>query len=313
MVAAITAAVAVAAATGVAAAGIAGGPSEDASPAAANQVGVSAASSAPLPLPATAPPGPSIGPGSPRQQALAFAGRLRPAASDVSRGPYSYLETRQWGHQAFPDGDGRLPPSVQRIQWWRSLAGAGRQVTWDETDGGCRQDGGDTRTSGGMEGPAGIAGRIAADPDRLRRQLMAGSLPQERRPRHVVSVIMYLPDWGYLDRSARTTIVRLLAEQPGLQPLTGVTDRAGRPAVRVAVRDTDSLGTVLDVVLLLHPVSGQLLASYDEVVGAAANTDPNYLTNLHGYRLYLDQRRTPTTQQPAAGCAGPATTPGRTR
>ena len=313
MIVALAAAVVVAA-TGVAAAAVTvGGPSEDAGSAAAGQAAAtSSASAGPSPAAATPAVGPAISPGSPREQALAWAGRLRPAPADASRGPYSYLETRQWGHQAFPDAAGRLPPSVQRIQWWRTLAGAGRSVTWDETNG-CRQEGGDSRTSGGMEGPSGIDGRIAADPAGLRRQLMAGSLPEERSPRHVVSAIMYLPDWGYLDQAARTTILRLLAQLPGLQPLTQVADRAGRPAVRVAVRDTDTLGTVLDVVLLLHPASGQLLAGYDEVVGTPANQDPMYLASLHGYRLYLDQRRTPSTEQPAASCARPAPTIGRTR
>jgi len=320
VVAALTAAV-VAAAAGLGVAAFAGGPPQAAISTTAARAAVTA-SSAPSPSPSPSPtaasasasaPGPAVGPGAPREQARAWAARLGPAPADASRGPYSYLESRQWGNQAFPDAGGRLPPSVQRIQWWRTVAGAGRSVTWDETDGSCRQEGGDTRTSGGMDGPAGIDGRIAADPAGLRRQLLAGSLPEERSPRHLVSAIRYLPDWAYLDRTVRATILRLLAELPGLQPLTRVTDRAGRAAVRVAVRDTDTMGTVLDIVLLLHPTSGHLLAGYDEIVGKPASQDPMYLASLHGYRLYLDQRRTPSTEQPAAGCARPALPAGRTR
>ncbi|MEH1124743.1 hypothetical protein [Micromonospora sp. CPCC 206061] len=234
-----------------------------------------------------------------------LADELRPSQSDATQGPYAYTEVWQWAHGPDPDDPARWRPMVTRQQRWRDAIGAGREVRWDHTGGGCRQDDGDVRWSSGMPGLLPPGQEPARDADGLRRQL---GTPDGFRPGTAVSAIAMMADASYPDLQARAATLRLLASLPGIELQNGA-DPLGRRGVQVTVAERDTVGGLLGFSMLFD-ASGHLLVFERTVVEPPATPEPGYVENVVGYRLYTAAQRTRSVDSPPAGCEHNSVPPG---
>ncbi|WP_431893347.1 hypothetical protein [Micromonospora haikouensis] len=247
-----------------------------------------------------------------------LADTLTDAPADTTRGDYQYIERRTWYRDIIgPPGPTGWPERVRIDQLWRTDdADDGRQVSVHTGTGGCIPDGGDDSWAGGA------GDRFDQPPPRqpatLRTRLLAAAGPGETGPEHIVGGVAMLYERHAPTRMVRATVLRLLAEQPGLLAQTGVTDRVQRPGVDVILPYTDRAGVPRRDILTIDATSGVLLAAHSIITGPIPPQDPRLephaadviIAEAAGYRLYVDSRRTPNTHTPAAGCQHPTSRPG---
>ncbi|WP_173079940.1 hypothetical protein [Phytohabitans rumicis] len=166
-----------------------------------------------------------------RRELRSFADRVAARGQDAP-GRYAYLQVRQDSHDPdiLPGHTGPLGRHVVRTHRWRGPGGEGRQVSFELTAG-CRQINADTRWNRDM--PGWVDEPLADDPAMLRRQLpgRAGT------PTDVIADLAALLENHYASTPVRATVLRLLAETPGL--LLAPTTSGGRTTVAVSAMDVD--------------------------------------------------------------------------
>ncbi|MDG4787648.1 hypothetical protein O7626_17175 [Micromonospora sp. WMMD1102] len=246
-------------------------------------------------------PGPTSTPSGSGVQLLQMADRISAAPGDAQRGPYAYVELRQWSRdiRRAPDRSGKFPPLVVTVQSWGRSDGAGREMTFQVGDGGCRR-GEEARWEAGM--PGATDEDLPTDPVTLRTHLLKAKTPAERGPRDIVTSVADLHRTHYADRPVRAAILRILAELPGITLQHGVRDRMGRIGVSIALVEPDAQGTRIRYVLTIAPDTAELLAYEVVQTGPPVLAQPDYLAGLELYRLYLTSGRSTTTTAAVPSC-----------
>jgi hypothetical protein len=231
-----------------------------------------------------------------------MADRINAVPADAQRGPYSYVELRQWSLdiRRTPDKSGKFPPRLVTEHRWGRSDGAGREIVFKADDSECRR-GEEAKWDADMPGP--VDRDVLTDPVRLRTYLLDRMQPEERGPRGVIISVADLHRRQYADRSIRAAILRMLAELPDITLNHGVRDRMGRVGVSITLVAPDAQGTRIRYVLTLAPDTAALLAYEVSQVGPPALAEPSYLAGLELYRLYLTSGRTTTTTAPMPSCA----------
>ncbi|MGC4804967.1 hypothetical protein [Micromonospora sp. DT233] len=269
------------------------------------------------PSPTTPPTAPPSEPPVPAGPVLTrLADTLTDAPADTTNGKYQYTERRTWYRDIIgPPGPTGWPLRVRFEQLWRTDdATNGRHLSVQTTANGCAPDEGDTRwadsTAHQFNEPT------PRTPAELRAYLLAVA-GDRTGPEHIIGGVAMLYERYAPTRPVRTAILRLLAKQPGLLVQTGVVDRAQRPGIDVILPHTDQSGVPQHDILTIDPTSGVLLAAHTTITGPIPPQDPDrgpdvqkiITADADSYRLYIDNRRTPSTRTPAAGCHHPAALP----
>ncbi len=105
---------------------------------------------------------------------------------------------------------------------------------------------------------------LASDPDNLRRQLVATSPDSDDPATAVFNAVNEVHSEQAVELETRTTMLEMLAREPGVEYLGPTTDRADREALAFAADGSDT-GVERRHVLLLNPDDGELLG-YEEIV-----------------------------------------------
>lgn len=249
-----------------------------------------------------------------------LAATLTDASADTAAGAYSYVEMRSWVRASMIPPDGGLPPvEVQRVQQWQDGKGNGRRLAVDET-GVCRSIEPDATWSGQ---PVDIRA-VPAKTDRasVRKLLLAGAGPGADKPVDIMAGVAGLAEDQALRRPVRATVLRLLAELPGLLVREHARNRTGQVGLHVILPYTEAFGTPARYVLAFDESAGVLQAAWIVLTGPSTGTDPllgpvgialhrAYLET--GYRQYLVSTFTISTTTPAGGCPSPSSSPSTRR
>jgi len=156
-----------------------------------------------------------------RQRLLLAAAGAAPVPADRLAGVYSHIRLRRW-----VGGD----EGARDSERWRAADGSGL-LAEGRTGKGSKGSANITEYPAGAL-PLPVAEPFPADPATLRRQLSGENDPGELRttaggdPGLVVTRLLDLVGLRYLDRAERATVLRLLAELPGL----AAAEPAGVPA-----------------------------------------------------------------------------------
>ncbi|MBB5866717.1 hypothetical protein F4553_000096 [Allocatelliglobosispora scoriae] len=222
---------------------------------------------------------------------------------DEVTGPYDYTEYRQLGHDlsgAITSGSGGPEVTAIRYQQWRTHAGTGRVVDWDETRG-CTTWTSDTRSNRDLNATLPHGQQPATDRSTLLDQLASIDPAIRTDPAALLSMISDLYRTTYIAPSVRTALIEILADTPHLTAQRGAADRTGRPALAVTARTTRA-ETGYRITIYLDPATGRALATEQTPLAPLTTSDTMAAAAIDGYVLYLANTRTPTTTTPTAAC-----------
>ncbi|GAB3832615.1 hypothetical protein ACFPIJ_52505 [Dactylosporangium cerinum] len=241
-----------------------------------------------------------------------LAATVTNAAADTDPGAYSYVEVRSWAPaNIVAPGGGPAPIVVRRVQLWQDGQGNGRRLALDETNG-CLLIEGDTTWTGRLI--EGLVVPAQADRTSVLKLLLAGAAAGENKPVDVMAGVAGLAEEQALRRPVRATVLRLLAELPGLLVHEHARNRAGQVGVHVILPYTDAFGAPMRFGLAFDESTGVLQAAWTAVAGPPASTDPALdgagvgLVRAHPaavYRQYLTSGFTTSTTTPASACPSP--------
>ncbi|MEV0611175.1 CU044_5270 family protein [Polymorphospora rubra] len=222
---------------------------------------------APPATPATSTPAstPAPEPTTAREHLLAHADQITAVPADAHPGPYTHTHIQLWARATrsvipFDIRTWRHPDGSATVHERRLPDRPGLTVMPDGSD---RDNLAaapariDTRPAGTVR-PA-VAEPIATDPAGLLRQLHTIS-PARGGPTRLLTAVGDLARDHYLDHPQRVALLHVLADIPGIEYQSAVTDIAGRTGIRVQVSDSD--GTTA---LIIDPRTGELLALTETV------------------------------------------------
>ncbi|CUU60442.1 hypothetical protein Ga0074812_14018 [Parafrankia irregularis] len=220
--------------------------------------------------------------GSAREALLAVAGRIRAAEAPASSSTgYRYVRTQSWDLSTRIDGvqvRSAVLPEIREV--WRAPDGSGRIRTvagepqfpsedarqaWEEEGRPIADPADETFPAGGLGAmypadlPTGTT-ELAA--------LLATSHPVENGPAETLVAIADLCLEQVPPAPVRAALLDVLASTPDLYFQGRTVDRAGRPALAVAV-DSAMSGLPTRYTLLIDPTDGRLLGQEKTLTGTA--------------------------------------------
>jgi hypothetical protein len=240
--------------------------------------------------PASGPPRPQVDP-EVRTTLYTFANHVHKQGTDPP-GAFGYLRVRQdtYDPDATPTVLDGVPRRVRVTHRWRGTGDAGREVTFDATDGGCRQTDSDTSWSAGM--PGWLDAPVPITPQALRLNLGVGSADQ------VLAGVARMFELHYTTVGLRVAVVRLLAELPGLT-LT----RPSRTLLAVHAVRADGIDPARNVrrTLTLNATSGHPVR-YQSVPADPARVPIGARVHIDATYTWQQVTRTASTRTPVPGC-----------
>ncbi|MHA4948673.1 hypothetical protein ACX27O_15240 [Micromonospora sp. SD19] len=155
----------------------------------------------------------------------------------------------------------------------RSRYPTGRQPTDDSTN-----------KPGELDGPI---GPVAADPAALTAHINANRPRQPRflGPTAVIRGLVSLLGWRTPNQAARTAILTVLRDTPGITYHASVSDRAGRTGIGVSATSGD-----IRFLLIFNPTTGELLA-YERAALAPPPGSDRIGPSVDDYQLFLVHSR----------------------
>ncbi|MBQ1009365.1 hypothetical protein KBX53_00010 [Micromonospora sp. M51] len=128
---------------------------------------------------------------------------------------------------------------------------------------------------------------IAADPAALTAHINANRSRQPRflGPTAVIRGLVSLLGWSTPNQAARTAILTVLRDTPGITYHGPVTDRAGRTGIGVSATSND-----IRFLLILNPATGELLA-YERAALAPPPGSDRIGPSVDDYQLFLVHSR----------------------
>ncbi|MFF0471865.1 hypothetical protein ACFYPX_31085 [Micromonospora zamorensis] len=135
-------------------------------------------------------------------------------------------------------------------QRWRTDDASGRVIR-SRYPGGNQPTDDSTYHPGELDGPI---GPITADPNALTAHIDA-TQPRFLGPTAVIRGLVSLLGWRTPNQAARTAVITVLRDTPGITYHGSVTDRAGRTGVGVS-----ATSDAIRFLLILNPATGGLLA-----------------------------------------------------
>ncbi|WP_410814868.1 hypothetical protein [Micromonospora sp. 067-2] len=183
-------------------------------------------------------------------------------------------------------------------QCWQADDASGRVIR-SRYPGGNQPTDDSTYYPGQLDGPI---GPIAADPTALTAHIDT-TQPRFLEPTAVIRGLASLLGWRTPNQAARTAILTVLRDAPGITYHPSVTDRAGRTGIGVSATADD-----IRFLLILNPSTGELLAYERAALTPPADSDRNG-ASVDDYHLFLvhTHTRAATTPDPAHNFKGNAT------
>ncbi|MFG1766910.1 hypothetical protein ACGFIH_26555 [Micromonospora parva] len=186
----------------------------------------------------------------PARQALETV-TVGPSGCDAIPGRFAYVHLLQWATDTTIAGNS----TTTRIllfeeQRWRADDASGRAIRSRYPTGQQPTDD-STYHPGELDGPI---GPIAADPAALTAHIKANQ-PRFLGPTAVIRGLVSLLGWRTPNQAARTAILTVLRDTPGITYHASVTDRAGPTGIGVNATSAD-----IRFLLILNPTTGELLA-----------------------------------------------------
>jgi hypothetical protein len=212
---------------------------------------------------------------------LAASAASQPPARGEGR--FEYFHTREWGFYTLQTQDGEVFDrgiAESTREDWRAPDGSGRFVTTQD---------GDIDTVEVPPQPAapGIAIARANSVDETRRVLREG----KEQWTGAQWFEAYTATWSarILSPQEQAAYLQELGEQPDVEVVGEVADRAGRNGVAVSTSSAD-----IRTVLIFDPDTGALLDFERIALSTAAVEVPVPIPSTVGYTVYLDRGYTPT-------------------
>ncbi|MGC4828869.1 hypothetical protein [Micromonospora arida] len=186
----------------------------------------------------------------PAQQALK-AVTVGPSGCDAIPGRFAYVHLLQWATDTTIAGNNATTRIVLfEEQRWRADDASGRVIR-SRYPTGTRPTDDSTYKPGELDGPI---GPIAADPAALSAHIDS-TQPRFLGPTAVIRGLASLLGWRTPHQAARTAVLTVLRDTPGIAYHGSVTDRAGRTGIGVSATFDD-----IRFLLILNPSTGELLA-----------------------------------------------------
>ncbi|MGC4812698.1 CU044_5270 family protein [Micromonospora sp. DT228] len=232
-----------------------------------------------------------------RLRRLAEVAAAQPAPPRPA-GTVEHLESANWFLNSSISG-GRTTSAVVPQQWrsWRTDDDAGRMVRKElppvfrsdadrkewQRRGGRVDSSRETTDYAAGEFTPGWPGPVPTDVATLREWLDAGSPPEE--PVQYLEDVAHLTGVRLLNPAQRATVLRLLADLPGITVTGTVTDRAGRAGEAYSIT-SDAHGLPAQYTVIVDPDSGVPLG-YEEVLTTTAGRLNVTIPAVITYRTYL--------------------------
>ncbi|MCK9901518.1 hypothetical protein CC117_22515 [Parafrankia colletiae] len=248
--------------------------------------------------------------GSAREVLLTLAGRIRATEAPArSSARYRYVRTRSWDLSTRIEGiqvRSVVLPEIREV--WRAPDGSGRlrtvpgepwfptedrRLVWEEEGRPLADPADETFPAGGLGSmyPADLPAATSALAD-----LLTAGHPMENGPAETLVAVTDL----YLEQvppaSVRAALLDILAATADLYLQGSTVDRAGRPALAVAV-DSAMSGLPTRYALLLDPADGRLLGQ-EQTLTTTAGALGVPIPSVISYTAFLDAARTDATQPP---------------
>ncbi|NJC13153.1 hypothetical protein F4558_002979 [Micromonospora profundi] len=174
-----------------------------------------------------------------------------PSGCDASPGRFAYIHLLQWATDTTIAGNRATTRIVLfEEQRWRADDASGRVIR-SRYPGANQPTDDSTYHPGELDGPI---GPIATDPAALNAHIDA-TQPRFLGPTAVIRGLVSLLGWRTPNQAARTTVMTVLRDTPGVAYHGSVTDRAGRTGVGVSATSDG-----IRFLLILNPTTGELLA-----------------------------------------------------
>ncbi|WP_328372602.1 hypothetical protein [Micromonospora zamorensis] len=207
-----------------------------------------------------------------------------PSGCDVIPGRFAYVHLLQWATDTTIAGSSTTTRIVLfEEQRWRADDASGRAIR-SRYPTGQRPTDDSTYSPGELDGPI---GPIAADPSALAAQIKA-TQSRFRGPTAVIRGLASLLGWRTPNQAARTAILTILNDTPGITHHESVTDRAGRTGIGVSATSDD-----IRFLLILNPTTGELLA-YERTALTPPPGSNRTGPLVDDYHLYLTHSRSHT-------------------
>ncbi|MCK9894019.1 CU044_5270 family protein [Frankia sp. AgB32] len=248
-------------------------------------------------------------PGTARDALLAVASRVRVTDTPARSAGYQYVRTQSWDLSTRIDGRqvrSAVVPEIREV--WRASEGSGRIRTTSGTpqfpSEQARQDwekeGRPTADPADETFPAGALD--AMYPTNLPTStaelaaLLATGHPASNGPAETLVAIADLYREQTPPAPVRAALLDILATTPGLHLQGHTVDRAGRPALAVAV-DSAMSGLPTRYALLINPTDGRLLGQEQTLTTTAGALDVS-IPAVISYTSYLTAAHTDDTEPP---------------
>ncbi|MET8041494.1 hypothetical protein ABZU25_11565 [Micromonospora sp. NPDC005215] len=176
---------------------------------------------------------------------------VRSSGCDAIPGRFAYVHLLQWATDTtIADNSTTTRIVLFEEQRWRADDASGRVIrSRYPTDQRPTDD--STYNPGELDGPI---GPIAADPAALTAHIDS-TQPRFLGPAAVIRGLVSLLGWRTPNQTARTAVLTVLRDTPGIAYHGSVTDRAGRTGVGVS-----ATSDAIRFLLILNPATGELLA-----------------------------------------------------
>ncbi|MEU7970993.1 hypothetical protein AB0B48_03020 [Micromonospora sp. NPDC049089] len=216
----------------------------------------------------------------PARQALETVA-VGPSGCDSIPGRFAYVHLLQWATDTAIAGNSATTRIVLfEEQRWRADDASGRAIRSRYPTGQQPTDD-STYYPGELDGPI---GPIAADPAALTEHINANQ-PRFLGPTAVIRGLVSLLGWRTPNQAARTAILTVLRDTPGITYHASVTDRAGRTGIGVSATSAD-----IRFLLIFNPTTGELLA-YERAALAPPPGSDRTGPSVDDYQLFLVQSR----------------------
>ncbi|MEU7756730.1 hypothetical protein [Micromonospora sp. NPDC049171] len=173
-----------------------------------------------------------------------------PSGCDSIPGRFAYVHLLQWATDTAIAGSSTTRIVLFEERRWRADDASGRIIR-SRYPGGNQPTDDSTYHPGELDGPI---GPVAADPKVLTAHIDS-TQPRFRGPTAVIRGLASLLGWRTPNQAARTAVLTVLRDTPGIAYHGSVTDRAGRTGVGVS-----ATSHAIRFLLILNPATGELLA-----------------------------------------------------
>ncbi|MFY1614673.1 hypothetical protein [Micromonospora sp. WMMD736] len=186
----------------------------------------------------------------PAQQALE-AVTVGPSGCDAIPGRFAYVHLLQWATDTTIAGNSTTTRIALFEEQRRRADDASGRVIRSRYPTGQRPTDDSAYRPGELDGSV---GPISTDPAALTAHIDA-TQPRFLGPTAVIRGLVSLLGWRTPNQAARTAVLTVLSDTPGITYHGSVTDRAGRTGIGVSATADD-----IRFLLILNPTTGELLA-----------------------------------------------------